>query len=219
MLAVGAFGLYVKLDPFGWIAAKALEVQALWTTSADALLGMAVGLAPVAGFVLGARGVGLEFEKGTADFLLTRPRSRRSLLWTSWAVGAAQMLAVVLVGLCLQPLRTTGMRRIETLDDAVRHLAAFGTVALLVYSLTYAMTTLARHSRNGTGLALLALSAYGGLVVWLRFWYDMRLPIFLDMYQPSYRASPSFLLAVAGWLTVGLALMLLAQWRFQRAEV
>jgi hypothetical protein len=219
ILVVGAIAAYVALDPFEWIAAKPREVHAVWRLSVDALLPVVLGLVPFAGFLLGALGVGVEFEKGTAEFLLTRPRSRRHLLWTSWAVGAAQMTTLVLVTFLLLLLRTTTLRGIESANEALRLVAGFATIALLYYSLTYTMTTLARNSRNGIGLAIFAMMTYGGLVVWLRLWHEVRLPVFVDLYDPWYRAGPQFLTAVAGWLAVCFVLMILAQVRLERMEV
>jgi hypothetical protein len=216
---MGAFGAFVALDPFGWIAAKSQEVSGMWRLSVDALLPAALGMVPVAGFVLGALGVGVEFEKGTADFLLTRPRTRHYLLWTSWTVGAVQVTALVLMSFLLLFLRTTSARGLETVNEALRLATGFATMALLVYSLTYMMTTLARNSRNGIGLAILSVLAYGGLVVWLRLWRDVRLPFFIDLYDRWYRAGPNFVPAVGGWLAVCLALTVVAQFAFQRQEV
>lgn len=219
VLAVGAFGAYVAVDPFGWIAAKPLHLRTVWTASADALLGMMLGLVPWAGLFLGALGVGVEFEKGTADFLLTRPRSRAYYLWTSWGLGAGQVAALVVVSSLLQLARPPGSHRVNDLAEFLRMLAGFGTMALVLYGVTYLMTTLARNSRNGISLAILTLGAYGGLVVWLRLWYEVRFPSFMELYSRVYRVGPDFPAAVAGWLALSLALTLLAQWRIERAEV
>ncbi len=219
LLAVGAYCAYVKFDPFGWIAAKPLESRFLWQSLATALLNITVELVPAAGLFLGALGVGVEFEKGTADFLLTRPRSRRYFLWTSWGLGAAQMVVLVLVSNLFQ-LARLGSRRVEGPGDFLRSLAALCTLALLCYSVTYVMTTLARNSRNGTALAILAFSAYEGLYAWLRFWYGIYIPFFVNLFESAFHTTAGFSFApVAGWLSVCLALMLVAQFRMERAEV
>lgn len=218
VLALGAFGGYVALDPFGWIAAKPLESRVVWEGSADALLGTMLGVLPAAGLVLGALGVGVEFEKRTADFLLTRPRSRRTFLWTSWGLGAAQMVVLVLVSNLFR-LASPGFHRVEGLGDFLRSVVALSTLALVYYSLTYLMTTLARNSRNGTALALAAIVVYGGFYMWLMVWYDIHiLPFFLELSFRSLYPVADFPLTVAGWLAVCLALMLVAQFRFERAE-
>ena len=218
VLAVGAFGGYVALDPFGWIAAKPLESRAVWQFSADALLGTMLGALPAAGLWLGALGVGTEFEKGTADFLLTRPRSRGTFLWASWGLGAAQMVALVLVSNLCQ-LAALGPHRVEGLGDFLRSLVALSTEALVYYSLTYLMTTLARNSRNGTAFAVAVIVGYAGLYTWLKLWYDTRIPFFLELSLRSSHSGVDFSLTVAGWLAVCLALAVVAQFSFERAEI
>jgi hypothetical protein len=219
LLAVGAYCAYLKFDPFGWIAAKPLESRLLWQSLATALLDTTVGLVPVAGFILGALGVGMEFEKGTADFLLTRPRTRGYFLWTSWGLGAAQMVVLVLVSNLFR-LARLGSLRVQGPGDFLRPLVALCTLALIFYSMTYLMTTLARNGRNGTALALAVFAGYEGLWAWLRFWYDIHIPFFFDLWARTFHSAAGFSLTrVAGWLTVCLALMLVAQFRLDRAEV
>ncbi len=218
ILAVGAFAGYVAWDPFGWIAAKAQDLRELWEGSAGVFVTMAMQLVPVAGFVLGALGVGTEFEKGTADFLLTRPRSRRYLLWTSWGLGAAQVVALVLGSVILR-LVLANSPGAEDPGAFLRPVAILATLALLFYSVTYMMTTLARNSRHGTGLGLAAFSGYTGLYMWLRFWYDIHIPVPWNL-LPALRSGEVFsIVPIAGWLTVAAAFMLIAQFRFERQEV
>jgi len=218
ILAVGAFGAYVALDPFGWVAAKPLDSRILWQVSSRALLGVLLEMVPVAGLFLGALGMGMEFEKGTADFLLTRPRARGYFLWAGWGVGAAQMAALVLASHVVQ-LTGSDPYRYDSLWGFARSLAALGTLALLFYSMTYLMTTLAGNSRHGIALTLGVFTGYEGLWAWLRFWYDINIPFFFDLWQAASPTSTSSLLPlVAGWLAVCLAMMLAAQFSFERAE-
>jgi ABC-type transport system involved in multi-copper enzyme maturation permease subunit len=220
LLAAGAYAAYVKFDPFGWIAAKPMDSRILWQSLATGLLDTTVLFVPLAGgLFLGALGVGMEFEKGTADFLLTRPRTRRYFLWTSWGLGAAQIVVLMLVG-CLFRLARLGLRPIEGPGDFLRSLVALCTLALFCYTVTYLMTTLSRNSRNGTALAILAITGYEGLYAWLHFWYGIEIPFFGHLLKRDSHTAAGFSLAfVAGWLAVCLALMLVAQLRFERAEV
>jgi ABC-type transport system involved in multi-copper enzyme maturation permease subunit len=181
-----------------------------------------VGLAPVAGFVLGALGVGTEFEKRTAEFLLTRPRSRRSLLWTSWAVGAAEMAALVIVSITM-----VWIARHRGAAVNVRGIVGMCIVALVIYSVTYLMTTLTRSSRHGLSSAMLIFIAYTGLGVWLQLWYEIAIPNMWDMVFSSGRRevmSAGFagdlpVPAWFAWLAVSLAFTFVAQLAFERQEV
>lgn len=218
LLAVGAFCAYVHFDPFGWLAAKPIETRELWQFSVDALLGTILEVPLAAGLVLGALGVGTEFEKGTADFLLTRPRSRRYFLWTSWGLGAAQMVALALVSKLLR-LAPLGSRRVESLGDFLPSLVAFCTLVLVIYSLTYLMTTLARNSRNGIALALAVWVGYVGLYAWLHLWYGIHIPLIGHFAFDRTHLGADFSLAIAGWLAFCLVLAVVAQFSFERAEI
>lgn len=219
LVAVGIFGAYVQFDPFGWIAAKPESSWLLWHMMSDGLGASLSGVIPIAGFILGALGVGVEFERGTADFLLTRPRSRRSFLWTSWWLGAAQILTLVLLAHAITWLTRPDFPATRP-SLFFRVPLAMCTVALLTYSLTYLMTTLARNSRNGTGLSLAAISGYIGLYAWLNLWYGITIPIPWDLSgHPDGLFAGMEFGSLLGWLAVCLTLMVVTQFRFERAEV
>jgi ABC-type transport system involved in multi-copper enzyme maturation permease subunit len=220
LLATGAFIAYVAFDPLGWIAAKPFDLQLKWQFAAETLQGLSLGVLPVSGLVLGALGVGTEFERRTADFLLTRPRSRRYVLWVSWGMGAAQMVALVLVNNLLRLARVgSGRYRVDSLGDFFFPVAALSTLALVYYSLAYLMTTLARNGRNGIGLALAVMAGYTTLFLILREWYDTQIPFFVQLFARTFRPNADFPLSmVAGWLAVCLAMAVAAQFRFERAE-
>ena len=221
ILANSALGLFVHFDPFGWIAAKAEWPRTLWTTTTQALMLTMVGLTPVAGFVLGALGVGTEFEGRTADFLLTRPRSRRSLLWTSWAFGAAEMAALVILSITM-----VWIGHIRGAAVNIRGMVGMSIVALVIYSITYMMTTLTCSSRHGVSLGMLIFMAYTGLGVWLQLWYEIKIPNMWDMVFSSGRRevmSAGFagdlpVPAWFGWLAVCLLFTFVAQLAFERQE-
>jgi ABC-type transport system involved in multi-copper enzyme maturation permease subunit len=222
ILINSAVGLFVAYDPFGWIAAKAEGPRTLWTSTTQAFMLTMIGLTPVAGFVIGAVGVGTEFERRTADFLLTRPLSRRSLLWTSWTVGAAAMASLVILSIAM-----VWVARIQGAAVNGRGMVGMTIVALVIYSVTYLMTTLTRSSRDGVSLGMLIFIAYTGLGLWLKLWYQIELPNMWDMVFSSGRRevmSASFagdlpVPAWFGWLAVCLAFVFIAQWQFERAEV
>ena len=219
LLAVGIFGAYVQFDPFGWIAAKPESSRLLWHVASDALGASLVEMIAVAGFILGAMGVGVEFERGTADFLLTRPRSRRAFLWTSWCAGAAQILTLAPLALAITWLTRPDFPAARP-GLFSRVPLAMGTVALLIYSLTYLMTTLARNSRNGIGLSVAAITGYTFLHLWLIHWHGITVPIIWELPgHPDRFDTGVWVGSLLGWLAVCLTLMAVTQFRFERAEV
>lgn len=215
LLAIGIFGAYVQFDPFGWIAAKPESSRLLWHVLSDALGASLKGVIPIAGFILGAMGVGVEFERGTADFLLTRPRSRRSFLWTSWCLGAAQILTLVPLALAITWLTRPDFPAARP-GSFSRVPLAICTVAVLTYSLTYLMTTLARNSRNGIGLSVAAIMGYTFLHMWLILWHGFTVPLIWELPEHPDRVDAGVWF---GWLAACLTLMVVTQFRFERAEV
>jgi ABC-type transport system involved in multi-copper enzyme maturation permease subunit len=208
----GAMIVYAALDPFGWPAADRQFFV-------EATLGVALVFLPFTGLLLGALGVGTEFERRTAEFLLTRPRPRRWFLWVNWAVGAAELLLVVLVMnlFRLAPLGSARFR-VESWGGFIRPMVALWTLALVMYSVTNFMTTLARNSKNGTGLALAAFSVYVTAFLVLRKWFGIEIPFFEELIRASHTADGAALTTLAGWLAVALAFTLAAQFYFDRAE-
>lgn len=186
----------------------------MWRAAAQSMMLSLVGIAPLAGFLLGSLGVGVEFEKRTADFLLTRPRSRRYFLWNSWGLGMVQMLALtllVLIANWLAPFRFSPPRSLHTV-------VSISIIAMVIYSVTYLTTTLARSSRNGLALSLLVFTAYGGVCVWLRYWSDIQIPIIFELLASGGRRGADIGIVI-GWLVVALVSMLAAQFAFERQEV
>jgi len=221
VLATGALFAYVAFDPFGWIAAKTVDQRALWQFTAEAFYGTALGVVPAAGLLLGALGVGTEFERRTADFLLTHPRPRRWFLWTSWGLGAAQMaLLVVVCSLVRFAAPASSRFRAGTLENLLVSMVALWTLAMVYFSLTYLATTLTRNSRNGTGLALGVFTAYAIAFLTLRNFYDIHIPFIEELFRLTFRSTAgSSFNVVAGWLAVSLAMTVAAQFVFDRAEV
>jgi len=65
-----------------------------------AILGFAAGLAVyVIGLVAGCGGIGEEVERGSAAFLLARPRSRGYFVWSFWLTGSLEVLAFTLTAM------------------------------------------------------------------------------------------------------------------------
>src|SRR5512140_3312309 len=68
-------------------------VRTFWLAAIESLLTLGGFFAVMTGTLLGVGGIGEEFERGTALFLLSRARSRRYFVWTSALLGSLQALA------------------------------------------------------------------------------------------------------------------------------
>jgi ABC-type transport system involved in multi-copper enzyme maturation permease subunit len=106
------------------------------------------------GLVLGSKGLGKEFDEGTAYFLFTRPCGRRYWVWAGWPVGVLELTLIVLAAVgatCGVLVYSTGhfysWRPLATIPG----LAVGGAVA---YSLTYFMTVVTRSGRQGLSYAI-----------------------------------------------------------------
>lgn len=174
-----------------------------------------------AGFSLAAAGIGQEFKNGTLEHLLTRPRSRRYFIWTSWAVGIAELFMMFTLG----TLATSGYLFLTggTVDTwQMLMLPPLLLIpAAVFYGLVYLLGILLRGSIH-TGVAGVGvLILYGLLGVALNYYWQIELPnlyvLFNWVINDMRGEFPA--LSLAGWTLVALAFPLAAQWVFERAEI
>lgn len=221
MLAAFAH-LFIASDWFGWTSRGALGVPGpVWQQTADVVLRLGAVFMPLAGFVIGALGVGTEFENSTAAFLLTRPRSRTYFAWSSWAFGALEMACLVGVAAFLFAVRKVmpGVAPM-TGQSVARAIGAMLIPALVIFSATFCFTVLLKKGQHGTNAAIGSIAAYSGAVVILQIWYDVRIPLFWDFYARAFDHTRDLPLAsMAGWLAVALLAPVIAWAYFERAEV
>jgi ABC-type transport system involved in multi-copper enzyme maturation permease subunit len=222
---------------FAWLAAtlpRGSGDGAPRMTAADAWRGTLLTLGSMivgfAGLGLGASGIGEEFEQGTVEFLLTRPRRRRYFVWTGWATGAAAlfiMIALDVLASFVTLAYATEFAANWKLLVVIVPLFVFGAV---VYSLTYFMTALLKNGRAGlsTSLGLFVLYCLLPVALNLPWVVDflhrrINLPTPVDVLLASKWATlPGAhfpLVTTVGWCLVALAFPLAAQFFFERAEV
>lgn len=132
-----------------------LSVARAWSSAAVVVLGgWASFLIIVWGLILGSMGLGVEFERLTADFLFTRPRRRKYWVWVGWPAGMLELSTIVFsaVAATFTTLAfLTGHVYTWRLLAAVPALVIGGAV---VYGLTYFLTVVARSGRQGLNYAI-----------------------------------------------------------------
>lgn len=195
--------------------------KAIWEQTADVILRTGVLLVPLAGFILGALGVGAEFDRGTIPFLLTRPRTRAHYLWQSWLVSAAEMTVLVAISILLFTTRIqfTSRPPAWSAEDFFRTVAAMLVPAGVIFCTTFSFTVFLRKEQHGTNAAVAAIFSYSGLFVIIKLLFNVRLPIFWELYASAFGRSALPTLSVVSWMGVALILLFASHFSFQRAEV
>ena len=223
MLAIWAGYLLLQIRRSGHPVAVALYWQdftaTVWTFLPQCFLAMGFAIA----------GPGEEFAQGTADFLFTRPRSRRYFVWASWGIGAVLILVIVSVYVLaafLGAIYMTGT--IYTWKFLAIVVPAF-VMCLIAYGIVYLMAALLRSGRKGYSFGLILIATYASLQGLLRHLWDVRLPNPQNLMAPfaylvrgAHAPAPAFHFPVAGvvgWTLFALACPLLAQFYIERREV
>jgi len=216
---------------FAWMAATLpvrsgdgapkVPPQELWRATLIVFGSAIVGFA---GLGLGASGIGEEFDQGTVEFLLTRPRRRRYFVWAGWVTGAAAlfiMVALAVLSSFATLVYVTQSPSNWRMPVMIVPLFVFGAV---VYSLTYFMTALVKNGRAGLSLSL-GIIVLDLLLPWLTALLHRRinLPTPIDVLEASkwatIRAAHFPVAATIAWVLVALAFPLATQFLFERTEV
>jgi ABC-type Na+ efflux pump permease subunit len=168
---------------------------------------------------MGGSGVGEEFRLRTLEFLLTRPRRRRSFVWVGWSVG----LGLLLVMITSTVLLTFGL--LATLTRQIHSWRIFLLVpglfvgCAVLWTLAYFLTLVLRNGQNGTNWAIFLFLVYFGVSVYLFTEFRVELPSLFAIVGFVVTGKGAFLLNWGGWLTFAAALTPVGQFLFSRAEV
>lgn len=197
----------------------------LWSLTTEAILGVWASLFTVIwGLLLGAASVGDEFQQGTADFLLARPRRRRYWVWVGWSAGICEisMMLLLAVGATFGTLTyLTGHVLTWRPLATILPLAVGGAV---VYGLAFFMTLVARNGRQGLsyGMGLLFIDLL--LPVAAEYYWKVHLPSVMSFVFAAckWAANPTLAFPLGQlvlYTVVALAFPLAAQLVLERAEV
>jgi ABC-type transport system involved in multi-copper enzyme maturation permease subunit len=221
-------GVWVGLIAYG-AATRTAEngatpraVQALWSEVTGWAVGVTALMAVLAALALGEVAVGEEFAKGTVEILLTRPRRRRSIIWTGYIFGLGELvLLMLLTTLCSFVL-------LSSMSGMVFSWRMLATCILLlpmvsiVYGLGVLSSVLTKSGHRGAATALLFVLLYIAVLTVLQFYTHVRRPDWwfdtLDEWLTHPQASFP-VLGLLGWTLLSLLLPLLAQWNLERKEI
>ena len=243
----GVFVYLSLLIAFGafWLSTihrlRLMEVSAdpisLWWMDIGVAFAMSYLCAVVMGFATAAHGVGTDVGRGTGDFLLTRPRSRRYFVWSGWAAGIAELLGLVtltsVLVLALNVFAVGPFSRhasaasmVVSVDHQVLDvrlmLATVLVSAALVYGLTYFLSILLRSGQRGVVWSLAVLFAYSITASLLKKFTGVSLPTSNFMELGSASTGPWHLTASIQivWLTLlSIAFPAAAQITLERADI
>jgi ABC-type transport system involved in multi-copper enzyme maturation permease subunit len=193
------------------------DAAQLWEEALVTMFILSHLCATIMAFANGTINAGADIGNGTGDFLLTRPCSRRYVVWVGWAVGFAEVIGLasitVLVALGILTLAEGPVwrsvppaTRLEVMQMNVALLVAtLLLTAAVIYGLTYFLTILLRSGKLGLLTSLIVV--FGYLVAkLLAQWAHIELPL-----TPHVK--------IIGWTILALAFPFASQIVLDRGDV
>lgn len=206
---------------FEWnIVREAKEIPAIRQAAMMSLSTLGMIVLALAGMALGSGAIGRERKTGGLEFLLTRPRTRKYVLWGNWAFGCTQLLAIILASVMsvfLMSLWLTRGEPVYRLWLLVPGLMIAGTV---FYGLSFCMTMLLGDGQKGLSVAVLVAVLYGTALMWslTTILESISMRQALLRWAVDGTGSP-WNLAAGVWVLLALAFPAIAWWRFSRLDV
>jgi ABC-type transport system involved in multi-copper enzyme maturation permease subunit len=212
---------------FAFIASAALPVAGAVGVGANLIGGFgATVVVPTTLFILFVMALGLgtisaiqEFTDKTAHFLFTKPRTRTYFVWSSWAVGCAELMVIGLLTLSVGWLTTahyskSPLRSVLITSIPKQDIARLFIYALFIYSLTYCLTAVLRNGLKGLGASIGSLAGYQGLAFAIHLKWNVTPPIL-----PLPIGSLPPLISNLVWIFGALLFVVAAQLAVERAEI
>jgi len=176
---------------------------------------------------LGALGLGDDSEQRCMDFLLSRPRSRAHVVWTSWLAGLTQLLPLLVLPLLTSLGVLAALTHALLPGNLFRLSVPLFAMAAAMYTLAFFMATATASARQGYELAALAavlflgykviLSGEGEYALWSTHWLWEYLHSAYDWYLSPHQVFHSANLLFVAAAT--LLLPYLAQLSFARRDL
>jgi ABC-type transport system involved in multi-copper enzyme maturation permease subunit len=133
---------------------------------------VAYGLTPalLVSLTLGTTTIGREYDAGTMNFVLTRPASRRTFIFTDWTVGVTSMVIIV-SGLVFPVFPFLYVIHAKGPGNVLGSLPGLWVLGAAVYGLSQFTTLVAGSAPKGLILSLAAVFTYSLLPVALHEWW------------------------------------------------
>lgn len=199
-------------------------IPQLWSKTTEFVLGFYGSLFTLIwALALGSASLGDEFQKGTAEFLLSRPRRRSYWVWVGWSAGVCEMAVAAFVGVggTLTTLTwLTGYVLSWRILAAALPITIGGAV---IYGLAYFLTVMTRSGRKGLGYGIGIWFIHILLPGAVRYYWHIHIPVVdqFIMQASKFIVTGSGSLhawAYLGWTLVALAFPLASQLLLDRAE-
>lgn len=220
-----AVGVFQDTDP--------AQIAVLGGITAFVMLGCLVV------WYFGQTGLGRHFNQNAGDFLLTRPRLRRFLVWSEWGFGISQAaLLIAITGISfyigghLPTIQVGHNGQMTTVTPAsqlpllpVILLTALSLILLagLLVSLAQFFSFLLRNGGYGLTAGLAAIIIYLAGASYLARYRDIHLPnlFFVSFHagEHSITLAPGFALQLLARIAVVLAFPLLTQLILERVDI
>lgn len=183
-------------------------VEQAWSQAVRLTLGSGGLFALIWGLLVGAKGLGKEFEENTADFVFTRPRRRRYWVWAGWPAGVLQLAIIVFAAgavTCGVLVLVTGefysWRLIATLPVLV-------VASVAAYGFTYLLTIVTRSGRQALSYGIGVLIIAETVPAVARHYWHIHMPTPLGFIERAsdWAAGPLHLVRFEGgvrWTDVG----------------
>jgi ABC-type transport system involved in multi-copper enzyme maturation permease subunit len=174
---------------------------------------------------LGSSSLGEDWDRGSMEFLLTRPRSRGYFIWTAWAVGMAELFVLAATSVSVATTALYFQTGYAPSFWLLTMGAPLFAILALAYGITLFFSALARSGRRGLTVGLgIAVACFV-----ISTWKDTHLKAAVSRSFFSVEFRGAFVHPVVqasipvgrllGWLGAALVFLLAAEIVFNRAEV
>ena len=191
----------------------------------------------VMSFATGSNNAGADIGRGTGDFLITRPRSRRYFVWAGWTAGLVEVLGLITfttlfvfamsawaTGPVWRQLASSARFTIadKGVMDLMLMLATIVLTAAVIYGLTYFMGVLLRGGQRGVIWSLAVMFGYSIIGSLLKQFAGITLPSLNLADLASHPVQHWYLeprIQIVGWSMLALAFPFAAQVVLERSDI